>query len=124
MNYKFFTVLLLWFCTRAMSCEPVDTQAEVFALINAIETSGAQFERNGSVHTAEKAADHLRLKYSRGKKYISSSEDFIAKLASESSFTGKPYWIILEGDKRVKSGVWLTEKLQALRANQCPSGHE
>ena len=62
-----------------------DAEAEITALIAAVRESGCEFNRNGSLHSAEAAAEHLELKYSRGKRYADSAEAFIERLASKSS---------------------------------------
>lgn len=89
---------------------PVDQQAEIQQLLNFVENSGCTFIRNGSKNSPEAAAEHLRLKYNRGKRYFSTSEQFIDRLASESSWTGKKYTINCSGETW-ESGVWLHRAL-------------
>lgn len=89
-------------------------QAEIATLITAVETSGCTFYRNGKTHTAQEGADHLRLKLRRGAKYAKTTESFIDKLASKSSWTGKSYEI--ECNKKTQTiNSWLHSKLQAIR---------
>ena len=76
--------------------------------------SECEFNRNGSLHSAEAAAEHLELKYSRGKRYADSAEAFIERLASKSSWSGKPYQMICDGETQ-PAGDWLTATLVALR---------
>ena len=94
-----------------------DTQAdaEIQALIQAVAESECEFNRNGSVHSAEAAAEHLELKYSRGRRYTDSAEAFIERLASKSSWSGKPYQMICGGETQ-PAGDWLTMRLEALRS--------
>jgi hypothetical protein len=92
------------------------TDSEIQALLNAVETSGCEFQRNGSLHDAADAADHLRLKYRRGGKYVDSAEQFIDRLATESSWTGKPYTIICDGVEE-PTGAWLHRALAEQRAS-------
>ena len=92
-------------------------RAEINQLISAIEHSDCTFIRNSSEHDAKTAASHLRLKLKRGGKYISDSEGFIDRLASKSSWSGKPYHIQCPSLPKMTSGQWLTEKLIALREN-------
>ncbi|MEK9933527.1 MAG: DUF5329 domain-containing protein [Luminiphilus sp.] len=91
-----------------------DAEAEITALIAAVGESGCEFNRNGSLHSAEAAAEHLELKYSRGKRYADSAEAFIERLASKSSWSGKPYKMICDGETQ-PAGDWLTATLVALR---------
>ncbi len=91
-----------------------DTEAEVEYLIRYVADSGCTYIRNGTEHSSEDAADHLRLKYSRGKRYVGSAEQFIDRLASESSWTGKDYSITCDGVTE-PSGQWLHRALQEHR---------
>ncbi len=75
------------------------------------------FIRNGSENNPEAAADHLRLKYNRGKRYFNTAEQFIDRLASESSWTGKKYTINCSGETQ-ESGVWLHKALIEYRDQQ------
>jgi len=91
-------------------------------LFEFVAASGCTFIRNGSDNHPEAAADHLRLKYRRGKRYVSSAEQFIDRLASESSWTGKKYTINCEG-KVSESGVWLHQALAEHRKLQSQPAH-
>ena len=76
-----------------------DAETEIQLLIHAVRESGCDFDRNGTLYTAERAAEHLELKYARGKRYADSAEAFIERLATGSSWSGEPYWMICDGDK-------------------------
>ena len=91
-------------------------EEEINFLIGSVESSACVFVRNGKEHAADDAADHLRLKYRRGKRYATSAEKFIDRLASESSWSGKPYFINCpdSGDHRSKD--WLSAQLEDYRA--------
>lgn len=91
-----------------------DTDTEVQYLLGFVETSGCIFHRNGSDHDSADAADHLRLKYSRGGKYVSNADQFIDRLASESSWTGRDYTVTCDGVTR-PAGEWLHEALATHR---------
>ena len=91
--------------------------AEIRSLIHAVAESDCKFERNGSLHSAEAAAEHLELKYSRGKRYADSAEAFIQRLASKSSWSGKPYQMICDGQTQL-TGDWLTATLQEIRMGE------
>ena len=92
-----------------------DAAAEIEYLVSTVGASDCTFIRNGKRHTAEDAEDHLRMKYRRGKKYASTTEDFIAYLASASSWTKKPYYIECAGNEAVPTGDWLTAHLDEYR---------
>ena len=91
-----------------------DAETEIRSLIQAVAESGCDFERNGSLHSAETAAAHLELKYARGKRYADSAEAFIDRLASKSSWSGKPYQMICDGEVQ-PVGNWLTTALEEVR---------
>jgi hypothetical protein len=92
-----------------------DIEGEIEYLVSAIGASDCTFIRNGKRHSAEDAEDHLRMKYRRGRKYASTSEDFIEYLASASSWTKKPYFIECEGQQAVPTREWLTAYLDEYR---------
>ena len=94
-----------------------DTTAgiEIQSLIQTVADSNCEFDRNGKLYSAEKAAEHLELKYARGKRYADSAEAFIEHLATKSSWSGKPYWMICDGDK-LPSADWLLARLEIIRS--------
>ena len=108
-------VLIAGFIARVHAEADADT--EIRALIQAVAESECEFNRNGSLHSAEAAAAHLELKYSKGKRYAESAEAFIERLASKSSWSGKPYQMICDGQTQ-PTGDWLTATLQDIRATE------
>ena len=91
-----------------------EAQSEINRLLQKVADSGCDFERNGSVHSSTDAASHLALKYERGERYVDTAEDFIDRLATKSSWSGKPYWVICAGE-RTSSGDWLRGLLAEVR---------
>ena len=89
-------------------------EQEITALIAAVESSGCFFLRNADRHDSAEAADHLRLKYRRGRRYADTAEHFIERLASKSSWSGKPYFIECDGEQS-PSGDWLSAQLELIR---------
>ena len=77
-------------------------QLRIDMLIEAVDRDSTLiFIRNGSEHTAQEAASHLRLKLRRAGNRISTAEEFIDHLATSSSFSKKPYMVrILEEDPK------------------------
>ncbi len=94
-----------------------NTEAEIEYLLGTIGESGCTFIRNGTRHSAEDAESHLRMKYKRGKRYASSAENFIERLANASSWTGKPYYMECGANDAVPTGEWLTAQLSDYRKN-------
>ena len=94
-----------------------DADTEIHALIQAVAESDCEFERNGSLHSPKAAAEHLELKYARGKRYADSAEAFIDRLASKSSWSGKPYQMICD-EQTQPTGDWLTATLEDIRTTE------
>ena len=93
-----------------------EVPAEIDYLLATIGNSDCTFIRNGSRHDAEDAEAHLRMKYKRGKRYASTTEKFIERLASKSSLSRKPYFIECGSAEKVESGLWLEQRLEEYRA--------
>jgi hypothetical protein len=84
-------------------------------LIRAIENLGdAQFYRNGSLHSAQESADHLRMKYKRAGNRVKTAEEFIDHIATKSYLSGKEYKIIFNDDTEIKTGEFLHRILEGL----------
>jgi len=92
-------------------------RAEIDHLFVYLEQSGCEFFRNGDWHNAADARTHLERKYNAmvGNGQVATAEDFIARGASQSSASGKPYLVRCGGRPSVSSGRWLTDELQRYR---------
>ena len=108
-------VLLL---ATAIFADESTSSLEIQYLIDAIGDSNCVFIRNGKRHSAKEARRHIRSKYSRAKRYASTAELFIERLASKSSVSKKPYWMECPGDEPMRSGDWLEAELERYRAGQ------
>ena len=112
-------VLTAVFAVSAALSAPASApaRAEIDALLKALQTSGCQFNRNGSWYSAVEAQAHLtkKLEYLEGKNLVKSAEDFINLGASTSSSSGKPYLVRCGSAPAVESKVWLQSQLTALR---------
>jgi hypothetical protein len=92
-------------------------QQKIDALIASVEhLPGAVFIRNGTEYDGAKAADHLRTKRNYAGKRITTAEQFIDKLATASSMTGKPYKIRYADGRTVESAAFFREQLKRLEA--------
>jgi hypothetical protein len=112
---KFPALLLALALSLPVTVLADQAETEIEYLISTVGESGCTFIRNGSRHDADDAASHMRLKYRRGKRYATSAELFIERLASKSSFSGKPYAIECPGSDPVPSADWLTARLHEYR---------
>lgn len=101
----------------AFAAAPDVTRTEVARLLDAVEKSQCQFNRNGSWHDAKEARAHLQKKfdYLEKKKLVTSTESFIERGASTSSMSGDPYQIRCPGTAPVTSAAWLKAELARQR---------
>ena len=96
---------------------PASVQMEVSFLLGFVEGSGCEFYRNGSWYDSKAAQMHLRDKY----KYlvtsnlVNTTDQFIDRAASESSFSGLPYEVRCKGGAVITSKQWLRTELARLR---------
>ena len=90
--------------------------SEIDYLLEQVADSDCIFIRNGDEHDAAAAVDHLSLKRRRGRRYFNSADEFIEKIASRSSWSGKPYHIRCDGTEQT-AAAWFTSVLSAYREN-------
>jgi hypothetical protein len=116
--------LLLLVATVASAAPlPPAARAEIDALMNRLQSSGCEFNRNGSWYAGAEAKAHLlkKLDYLEGKDMVATAEQFIDKGASTSSTSGKAYLVRCAGKAPVESGPWLKAELLQLRAARAAS---
>lgn len=99
---------------NAGAAAPIDPAVE--ALLKSVETSGCRMQRNGEMHDAKDAAAHLRMKLERSGRPDMSATQFIERIASGSSVTGRPYLVVCGDGPPVESRVWLRARLDEQRA--------
>jgi len=91
--------------------------SEIGQLFKSLETSGCEFNRNGTWYNSQKASEHLRRKYGYllKKGLVTSTESFIDLATSKSSLSGKPYLVRCGQSTPVLSKSWFLVKLSELR---------
>lgn len=87
---------------------------EIDHLLNYVAASSCTFVRNGSEYPSAQARDHLAGKYRFAGSRISSADDFIKYLATQSSMSGEPYHVKC-GRNDGLAGVWLNDELRRYR---------
>lgn len=92
-----------------------DDAPTIERLLAAVGESGCAFIRNGKEHTAAAAEDHLRMKYRRGRRWVDDAETFIERIATKSSFSGRPYLIRCAGEETQRTADWLNARLAEFR---------
>jgi len=97
---------------------PINVRVEVDFLLGYIEGSGCDFYRNGTWHDPKAAQAHLRDKYRYlvVRNLINTTEDFIEKAATRSSFSGQPYKVRCQNGATVTANQWLHAELVRFRA--------
>jgi len=94
--------------------KPLTESQKIEALVDHIEhLTNAKFIRNGSEYDAKTAARFLRGKWHRDERRINTATEFIEKVGTESSTTGKPYLIRLKDGREVRCSDYLTDLLKA-----------
>ncbi len=111
-------ILLAILPLLSQAAPPPAARQEIAHLIGYLTASGCSFQRNGSWHDAAEAARHLQRKYDYLQKrdLVATGEDFIARAASESSLSGKPYQVRCGGNAPVASAAWLKAELAKYRS--------
>lgn len=117
MRLSFLRIIIVAGLLLPLNATAGTAEAELDNLLNIVGRSDCVFIRNGKRHNAEDAEDHLRMKLRRGKRYVTTTESFIERLASSSSMSKKPYYIECPGQEMVPSGEWLMQRLAELRDN-------
>lgn len=134
MNYaRYYTTLPVFFLTLLLSlysvCDTAESssqkvlQFEITHLIEIVKSSGCVFEKNGSRHTAKEVAAHLKRKLHDNEANLKTTEEFIEKVASKSTWTGKPYFVSCTRDRQVRRSpvnYWLNQKLIDYRNMERP----
>ncbi len=123
-RYAVLLAVITWLALLpgVMAAQSTTTRAEITHLLDAVESSSCEFLRNGRWYDARQAATHLRNKYQllSAAGQIDTAEDFIAKAASKSSFSGQPYGLRCAGGALVASAQWLTAVLARYRGALAP----
>ena len=106
-----------WPATLYAAPTPAPVRAEIETLLAQLESSGCKFYRNGQWFSGPRAKQHLLSKLENAEKVatLDSTEDFIARVATKSSASGKPYRVRCATEESRPSAEWLTAELNALR---------
>ena len=89
---------------------------KIEALIVAVEKlDGAVFVRNGKEYPPSTAAKFLRGKWQKRSPQVASAEDFISKVATASSTTGRAYFVRFGDGRELPTATFLRARLASLR---------
>src|SRR5512144_799088 len=117
---RLLTILLTCTVAAAAGAAPLSpaVRTEIDGLLSKLETSGCEFNRNGTWYSAAEAKSHLlrKLKYLEDKGMVRSTEQFIELAATSSSMSGEPYLVRCGNGVPVQSRMWLLSQVQAMRS--------
>jgi hypothetical protein len=105
---------LLVASTLALATPDEAAQREIDHLLEFVATSNCTFVRNGESFPGKDARAHLETKYNFTKWRLSTADEFVKYLATESSTSHEPYTVICN-QKEQPAGVWLAEELKRYR---------
>ena len=106
---------------RAHAAPEAKESLAITHLIQFVRESGLQYIRNGKSYNADDAASHMETKLNYARERLTTAEEFIDYVASRSSITNKPYYVVLAGGKQQELGPWLYAELDTFRASQAKS---
>lgn len=105
-----FCIFIIVFVASTAHGDDNDTD-KIEYLLTSVGSSECVFIRNGNEHTSKDAEKHLRMKYRRGKRWATSTGSFISRIATKSSFSGKPYLMRCGEEEAGPTADWLRERL-------------
>jgi hypothetical protein len=105
-----FLMALLFLGNLAIAAE----NEEIEFLLSYVANSDCTFLRNGDPHEAQEASKHLERKYNHVRSRIKTAEDFIVKIASKSSLSGRLYEVRC-ANEQLPTKQWLRKALASHR---------
>lgn len=108
------TLLALFLTFPAWAKLNAHEEARINAMLQGLaQQKDLVFIRNGSEHTCDEAVSHLQLKLGNTRSRIDTAEQFIDKVASSSSVTGKPYIVRIPGQADEAAQPYLHHLIKA-----------
>ncbi len=90
-------------------------EEKIEKLLYIIAHTNLIFIRNGDEHKPAEAASHLRSKWDYAKNDIHTVDDFIKKIGSKSSSSGKPYEVKFPNGKTIPAEIWMREQIEGMK---------
>lgn len=96
---------------------PPHEQARIDKLIRHVETQkGMTFIRNGTEYSCADAASFLRGKMDSMGAEVNTAREFIDRVATKSSMSGKPYQVRFHDGRQIPAAQFLGDELKRLEA--------
>lgn len=103
--------------TGAAAVPPPHEQTRIEKLIRFVETrKDMKFIRNGTEYSCADAGKFLRGKLESMGKDVSTAREFIDRIATKSSMSGKPYEVKFGDGKTMLTSQFLAEELKRIEA--------
>ena len=106
---------------RAHAAPDARESLAIAHLTQFVRESGLQFIRNSKSYSAEDAASHMDTKFIYARDRLKTAEEFIDYVASRSSITNKPYYVVTQDGKQHELGPWLYIELDKFRKAETES---
>ena len=106
-------VLVAFLQLSAFTCL-ADMQSEIQHLLQYVEDTDCEFERNATVYDSKEARAHIERKYTYVNSHVDETEGFIKYAATGSSISGKQYHVTCNGIRQTSS-EWLHHELSRYR---------
>ena len=101
----------------ALAAPPLHEQSRIDKLIRFVETQkDMKFIRNGTEYTCAEAAKFLRGKLETMGSEVTTAGEFIERIATKSSMSGKPYHVKFADGKLIPAAQFLAEELKRMEA--------
>ncbi|MCC7036762.1 MAG: DUF5329 family protein [Alphaproteobacteria bacterium] len=114
----FACALLVLLPPRAQAAPDARENLAITHLMQYVRESGLQFIRNSKSYSAGDAADHMQKKLDYARDRLTTADEFIDYVASRSSITNLPYYVVTADGKKQELGPWLYAELDKFRAAQ------
>ena len=109
-------MLCILICVISVPVFASDIQTEINHLLEFLQNSECQFERNGKIHSGKNTVNHVRKKYNYFKNKIDSTEKFIEYSATKSTMSGKYYMVLCKDEPKAITRDWLLQELKNYRS--------
>ena len=101
----------------AAAAPPAHEQSRIDKLIRFVETQkDMKFVRNGTEYSCAEAAKFLRGKMESMGAEVKTARDFIERIATKSSMSGKPYHVKFADGRMMPSAQFLGDELTRMEA--------
>jgi hypothetical protein len=113
-----FILLLAVFCISQAFAMSDTEKKKIDFLLSKIESSNLTFIRNGKSYTGKDARNHLQNKIDYAGNRLTTADDFINYIASNSSITGRSYYVKTSDGKKMEARQWLEDTLKEMPKDQ------